>query len=50
MTFIIPAFRMAASQVPVEDLYSVQQEMNSVIKEKKHIIRHIVEGFFPFND
>ncbi|KAH3779765.1 uncharacterized protein LOC127841801 [Dreissena polymorpha] len=43
-------FRQAARQVPVEMLYQTQQEMNAVIKEKKHMIRHIVEQFFPFED
>ncbi|KAL4221714.1 Protein asteroid 1 [Mactra antiquata] len=43
-------FRMAANQLSMNYLYDAQAEMNKVIKEKRHIIRHIVDGFFPFDD
>ncbi|XP_053379809.1 uncharacterized protein LOC123527654 [Mercenaria mercenaria] len=43
-------FYIAADQVQMDILRTTQQEMNSVIREKRHIIRHIVEGFFPFDD
>lgn len=43
-------FCIAANQVPLDILRKTQQEMNSIIKEKRHIVRHIVDGVFPFDD
>lgn len=43
-------FYEAVDQVNIDILRKTQEDMNSVITEKRHIIRHIVEGFFPFND
>ncbi|KAK3609667.1 hypothetical protein CHS0354_035953 [Potamilus streckersoni] len=43
-------FHMGASQVPVELLIRTQQDMNRIIKEKRHMIKYIVEGCFLFDD
>ncbi|XP_052821422.1 uncharacterized protein LOC128246920 [Mya arenaria] len=43
-------FRIAAREVSPQVLYQTQQEMNAVIREKRHMIRHIVQDVFPFDD
>ena len=41
---------MGVNQVPMDFLQKTQFEMNDIIKEKRHMIRYIVEGVFPFDD
>lgn len=43
-------YYMGVNQVPISFLQQTQFEMNSIIKEKRHMIRYIVEGVFPFDD
>lgn len=46
----IAAFVQAARDVSEDNLQQTKVQMNSIIKEKSHMIKHIVEGFFPFDD
>lgn len=41
---------MGVNQVPMNFLLQTQAEMNKITKEKRHMIRYIVEGVFPFDD
>ncbi|XP_060078329.1 uncharacterized protein LOC132557819 [Ylistrum balloti] len=43
-------FKAALHQVPFDVLRKTQGEMNDIIKEKRHMIRYIAEGVFPFDD
>lgn len=43
-------FKAALNQVSMDVLRTTQNNMNSIIKEKRHMIRYIVEGIFPFDD
>ncbi|KAK3087147.1 hypothetical protein FSP39_002294 [Pinctada imbricata] len=44
------SFHAAITQVPMHILRQVQEDMNNVIREKKHMIRYITEGAFYFDD
>lgn len=41
-------FYQASQQAPRPFLEETQQHMNQVLTEKRHIIRHVVEGFFQY--
>lgn len=43
-------YYMGVNQVPMNFLLQTQAEMNKIIKEKRHMIRYIVEGVFQFDD
>lgn len=43
-------FYMALKDVSQDNLRETQFQMNNIIKEKRHMIKYIVEGFFPFDD
>ncbi|OWF45827.1 uncharacterized protein LOC110456509 isoform X3 [Mizuhopecten yessoensis] len=43
-------FKAALSQVPMHELKNTQNDMNAIIKEKRHMIRYIAEGIFQFDD
>lgn len=43
-------FHAALQQVPMQVLRNVQNDMNRIVKEKRHMVRYIVEGTFPFDD
>ncbi|XP_033764261.1 uncharacterized protein LOC117345304 [Pecten maximus] len=42
-------FRSALNQVSMDVLKATQGDMNAIIKEKRHMIRYIVEGIFTFD-
>jgi hypothetical protein len=49
-TISYSAYYAASQQTTQEVLYWVQEQMNAVIGEKRHMIKHITEGVFDFND
>ena len=44
------AFYKAMNDVSQDSLRQTQIVMNAIVKEKRHMIKYIVEGFFPFDD
>lgn len=48
--FYILAYYAASRQTTQEVLSWIQDQMNAVISDKRHVIKHITEGVFEFND